>query len=369
MKNLILYILVLCMGVMIVSCSNDEGPGPAPSASFKIDAPDGFKVGKTINFVSESENATSYLWSFGDGTTEIGESVTKIYESPGDFVVTLEATGNGQRDLFQETITIESIESFLYFIDNDALKLRRISLNDPAQVSDVFDLPGFCIGLAYDDINSQVYYSDDDAQIVYRNSLEGGNEVEIATDLSSPRDIALDIANDRLFVVERSADQITKVDLTDNSKSTLYSVDDDELFLLPVGLDFYNSEVYATAVDFDAETVWVGDADGAGIEKIIDYNAGGFGYAVEVDKVNERIYFDDSDTGTLLRASLDGSDITEIGTSSDRCYGIAINNTNSRVYWATRDGIIKSATLDGDDEQILADLGVDVRGIILVTEE
>ena len=58
-----------------------------------------------------------------------------------------------------------------------------------------------------------------------------------------------------------------------------------------------------------------------------------------------------------------------VGSSSDRCYGIAINNENSRVYWATRDGIIKSAGLDGSDEGVVADLAVDLRGIILVNED
>jgi len=369
MKNLISYIIILVVSASFFACNDDEGPGPEPTASFTIDAPDDFKAGKVINFASNSENATSFLWSFGDGTTGIGESISHIYEMPGEYVVTLEATGNGQRDLYQETITIEAIASFIYFIDNDAGKLRRISLNDPTEVTDVFDLPGFSFGLAYDNINGHVYYSDDDAQTVYRNALEGGSEVEIAAGLSSPRDIALDIANERLFVVERTADQITQVDLSDNSTSVLYSVDDDGFFLLPVGLDFYSSNVYATAVDFDAETVWKGNAGGSGISNIIDYNAGGFGYALEIDKVNERIYFDDNDTGSLLSAELDGTDIVEIGSSSDRCYGIAINNSNSRVNWATRDGIIKSATLDGEDEEFVADLGVDVRGIILVTEE
>ena len=369
MKKLLQFIFLVLAGAGFFACSDDEGAGPAPTAGFATEAPDGFKVDKTINFSSNSENAVSYVWSFGDGNTAIGKNVSHVYSAPGDYTVTLEATGNGQRDLASESITIEPIEAYIYFIDNDALKLRRISLADPSQVSDVFDLPGFSFGLAYDASNEQVYYSDDDAQKLFRNSIAGGSEVEIASELNSPRDIALDISNDMVYVVERSSDQITAIDLTDNSKSALYSVDDASFFLLPVGLDVYGDDIYATAVDFDAETVWKGGLDGSGISKIIDYNAGGFGYALEVDKVNERVYFDDNDTGSLLSANLDGSDVQVVGTSSDRCYGIAINNENGRVYWATRDGIIKSATLDGEDEMVLADLGVDIRGIILVTED
>ena len=369
MKKIIQYLFLLLAGAGMLACSDDDGPGPAPSASFTIEAPEGLKADKTVNFTSTSENAVSYFWSFGDGNTAIGREVSHVYSKPGDYTVTLEATGNGQRDLASELITIEPIEAYIYFIDNDALKLRRISLVNPSQVTDVFDLPGFSFGLAYDAAGQQVYYTDDDAQKLFRNSINGGSETEIADELNSPRDIALDLPNNRVYVVERSSDQITAINLGDNSRSVLYSVDDDPFFLLPVGLDIYGDDIFATAVDFDAETVWKGGLDGSGISKIIDYNAGGFGYALEIDKVNERVYFDDNDTGSLLSANLDGSDIQTIGNSSDRCYGIAVNNDNGRVYWATRDGIIKSATLDGEDETVLADLGVDIRGIILVTEE
>ncbi len=136
-----------------------------------------------------------------------------------------------------------------------------------------------------------------------------------------------------------------------------------------MGLDLFDDYLYATAIDFDAETVWKGALDGSGIEKIINYSQGGFGYALEVDKENGRIYFDDNDTNTLLSAALDGSDIQEIGSTSDRSYGIAINNQESLVYWATRDGIFKQAGLDGSNESVLTDTGVDVRGIVLIQGE
>jgi DNA-binding beta-propeller fold protein YncE len=230
-------------------------------------------------------------------------------------------------------------------------------------VEDVFDLPGFCFGLVYDEINQYVYYSDDDAQIVYRNNLQGTDEVEIISGLGGPRDLALDAENGFLYVVDRSNDAVVEVDLSDNSSSILYDVNDDPLFLLPVGIDYYDGNVYVTAVDFDAETVWKGDVGGGGIEKIIDFSAGGFGYGVEVDKENEKIYFDDNDGLKILRSDLDGSNIETVGNTTDRTYGIAIGN-NGRYYWAGRDGVIRIANLDGSEEDILNDVAVDIRGMI-----
>ena len=368
MKKIIGYIKQITLGLLIsfaaFSCSEDDSASVV-TAAFAVSEDSELEVGYTITFSSESEGAFSYLWSFGDGQTAIGSEVTHVYTEAGDYEVALEASGNGTRDLYSETVTIGINNSELYFIDNDALKMRKLIIGDVTMIEDVFDLPGFCIGMAYDDVNEELYYSDDDAWAVYKTSVNGGAEIEIASGLNGPRDLAVDTENNILYFTERSADQITKVDLLDNSVSTMYSVADDGNFLLPVGLDLYEGNLYATAVDIGAETVWVGNVDGSGIENIIDYTAGGYGYGLEIDKVNGKIYFDDNDGGNLLRANLDGTEVETVGTATDRVYGIAIFNEIGKVFWVGRDGIVSYANLDGSEEQQLVDLGVDVRGLIL----
>ena len=51
----------------------------------------------SVNFVNSSttETATSYEWSFGDGTSSAAASPSHIYEFSGDFSVTLEMTAGG----------------------------------------------------------------------------------------------------------------------------------------------------------------------------------------------------------------------------------------------------------------------------------
>ena len=51
----------------------------------------------SVNFVNSSttETATSYEWSFGDGTSSVAASPSHIYEFSGDFSVTLEMTAGG----------------------------------------------------------------------------------------------------------------------------------------------------------------------------------------------------------------------------------------------------------------------------------
>lgn len=341
--------------------------GLIPSVAFSVASEDNLKVGLPVNFINETVNGESFIWSFGDtgNSTSTEENPSFTYSTPGTYTVSLTATGTGGSGSREKTITVNANEDELYFIDNSAMKIRKIALKDPSTVIDVFDLPGFCMGLAYDPVNQEIYYTDDDNLMLYKNNLEGTDEVMIADNLNGPRDIALDITNNRVFLVERGIDQITEVDLTNGNKTEVYSVADDANFQLPVGLALYQNELFATAVEIDAESVWTGNIDGSDLSRIIDYSSGGYGYAIEVDEVNETIYFDDNDGGSLLRANLDGSNIIEIGTTTDQTYGIAINNEFNKVYWSGTDGVIRVANLDGSEEAVLKDVGADVRGLIL----
>lgn len=49
-----------------------------------------------IQFAYASQNATSFLWDFGDGNTSIEESPYHIYEETGTYDVTLTVTGEGE---------------------------------------------------------------------------------------------------------------------------------------------------------------------------------------------------------------------------------------------------------------------------------
>lgn len=446
-NQLIQYLLIIPMTLIAFSCQEDD-VAPEPQAMFEVSAESVLEEGAEITFINRSESAVSYLWSFGDGQTFVGKDAVHVYDHLGDYTVTLEASGNGQRELFSQTISIsglipqtafsvnnmdnlkvglavefvnESVNgvsyewsfgdasnttstevnpSFtydaagdytvsltatgtggsnttsttisvnpnnfqLYYIDNDAGKLRMIDLNNPTVAVDVFDLPGFCMGLAFDSENEEFYYSDDDNSILYKNDLTGSSETEIVSGLSGPRDIALDISKSYAYVNERSADRITRVDLIDNSTVTFYSSSDDADFLLPVGLDIYDGDLYATAVEIDAETVWKGNIPDIDLTRIVDYSAGGYGYGLEVDKVNEKVYFDDVDSNKIRRCDLDGSNVEEVGSTTDRVYGIAINNETGKYYFVDRSGVLNVANLDGTDQSTLIDLATDVRGLVI----
>jgi PKD repeat protein len=84
--NLTILIAALIAAVNFSSCKKDsDNPQPFVFYSLSID-------GATVSFTNKSEDAVSYKWDFGDGTTSTDESPTHTYPGKGKYVPTLYAT-------------------------------------------------------------------------------------------------------------------------------------------------------------------------------------------------------------------------------------------------------------------------------------
>lgn len=61
-----------------------------------------------ITFINTSENADSYMWDFGDGTTATVKDPVKTFSLTGDYVVTLTAKNNktGVTSTFTSTVSV-----------------------------------------------------------------------------------------------------------------------------------------------------------------------------------------------------------------------------------------------------------------------
>lgn len=92
-------------GSATASISIAPGGPPAPSTGFSIAGADlnplnglySVETGKTVAFTAVENNAVSWVWSFGDGATGSGQSVTHVYTTAGSRSVTLTVTGNGSQ--------------------------------------------------------------------------------------------------------------------------------------------------------------------------------------------------------------------------------------------------------------------------------
>lgn len=82
------WITMAVAAMMLVSCSEDP---PVVEIFFEADESDPY----TVNFTTQSENASSFAWEFGDGGTGEGAEVSHTYAASGDYSVTVTAKGDG----------------------------------------------------------------------------------------------------------------------------------------------------------------------------------------------------------------------------------------------------------------------------------
>jgi len=90
---------------------------PEPVADFSMDKSTA-EVDEIITFTNQSENASTYVWSFGDGNTSTEANPTHSYSAGGSYTVQLTATGDGGTNSISKTITIKDPEPVADFSMN-----------------------------------------------------------------------------------------------------------------------------------------------------------------------------------------------------------------------------------------------------------
>lgn len=92
---------IILFSFFLVSCKKEAEPIARYTLNKTAVIPD-----ETIDFTNTSENASSYLWDFGDGNTSTEENPKHAYSSSGIFTVTLTVTGKGGKDSFKQTVEV-----------------------------------------------------------------------------------------------------------------------------------------------------------------------------------------------------------------------------------------------------------------------
>ncbi len=78
-------------------------------------------VDLTVSFVNQSQNGTSYTWSFGDGSTSNEVNPTHTYASPGTYTVSLTAINNCGASTLQQIIVLTSATGELSWLHSATL--------------------------------------------------------------------------------------------------------------------------------------------------------------------------------------------------------------------------------------------------------
>ncbi len=364
--------LLLLVVTVINSCSDDDEGKPKPTASFTASKTTA-ETDEVITFTNTSENASSYLWSFGDGTTSTVESPTKSYTAADTYTVTLVATGPGgvSTKAVDITITEPEVGTEIFFIDADDEVINRFSIADPDDMTTFLEVTGMAgVGLAYDDTHEKIYFSDfnaTDVGKIWSVNLAGTGLDDIAVELVEPYAVAVDVAGGKIYYADGADSEdvghIYRSNLDGSGVETIVTMDG--AGFRAVALDLTNDKLYFYEVQL--ENLYISNLDGTEQDIIVD---GVYGYGIIVDAPNGKIYFDDQNSndgnGALLMADLDGDNVETVDNTASRIYGLAIDADEDKLYWSARDnGEIYQADLDGSNKITLKDGLSSPRGMFL----
>lgn len=95
---------------------------PKPKASFTANKFSAC-IGDSVWFVNQSDSATAYLWTFGDGTTSTLAAPFHLYTAPGSYNVVLTAfrnnpSGNVCTDSAKQTITVTTTQTGFFTVSD-----------------------------------------------------------------------------------------------------------------------------------------------------------------------------------------------------------------------------------------------------------
>jgi|WetSurSiteA1Bulk_404760.scaffolds.fasta_scaffold01381_7 hypothetical protein len=106
--------LVTLLIICIVSCRKDEEASKL-NANFTIEK-SVVKKGEEIHFTNYSQNASSYLWDFGDGSISTDENPQHLFTSSGTHLVVLTAFDNDNTSTYYCKIFVKDFTVMTYNI-------------------------------------------------------------------------------------------------------------------------------------------------------------------------------------------------------------------------------------------------------------
>lgn len=339
-----LLILLIAGLTLLGACKKDDPDPVVPTATFTADKQTAV-VGDTIKFTNNSQNATSYKWTFGDGTTSTEAAPRKVYDASNNFTVTLVSTGEGGSQTSTATIKVLpycafSVENENALSANTAVKFTNLSKGATSYQWSFGNTPA---STSTDANPSFTYTAGGSYNITLKAiSAVGESTVSKTITVANPPSIK------ELYFIEYNAALIKKLNLNDNSTATVLDITGKA----GPGMvyDAVNKKVYFS--DFEVTgsgNIYRMNPDGSGLTAIVSNLVDPYGLAL--DQAAGKIYWAD-DAGNISRANLDGSnpEIGLVNIPSGQMRAVALDPENNKMYfYEVNQEILYSANLDGSN--------------------
>ena len=234
----------------------------------------------------------------------------------------------------------------MYWIDAEAGTLHRLV---GAKVETLVPSVRNATSLAVDMAGGSLYWTEktsDSTGKIRRAYLDGTN-VQLVKDLTSvPHSIAIDTANDKLYLTN-SWGKIQRINFDgSNFESNLITGLDVPKHL---ALDRTGGKLCWTET---AGRIRRASLNGSNLETLVTDLGTLNGIAI----ANDKLYWTERNSesaGRVQRANLDGSNVQTLSSLRSVPLGITVDSMNRKLYWTSSRGTIQRANLDGSNIQIL----------------
>lgn len=228
MKNVLKYITIWALGLLIVSCNNDDEVlnVPTPTASYSYEFVTNSP--QLVSFTNTTENAESYEWDFGDGSEVSYEKhPSHAYASGGTYTVLLKAFNQDKESQLTQEITVFGTPNADFSYQADSATAFKINFHNLSQNTStyIWDF-GDGTGTSTEENPNHTYPSEGTYTVTLTSEGDGGSdittmEIEVADllppynnlyvvgdaspsgwNIGSPQAFTQDITNPFVFVFE-----------------------------------------------------------------------------------------------------------------------------------------------------------------------
>ena len=328
----------------------------------------------------------STLVNSATGGIEIDGTTVYFQMRSDGSIWSMDLDGNNQQQVSfglpdTSKFLLDASNGHAYFPDES---IFRADLDGSNQMSVVAGVGRHMHDVAVDGAGERFFATDFSIHTVTTASIDAPNALqsvfpgsEAASDLNRPRGLAIDTANDRLFVTtwnKSSGDGVWRIDLGGPGRTEIVG---GLLRSHDVAYDPVDDKVYWNT-DLGSSTSLNGriqrsNADGTALEDILTGLPEQI-RGLDIDSVNRKLYWTDMTNGQILRANLDGSAQETIVSALDNPHDIAVDTVARRIYWveAVSDdddpgAMIRGADLDGSSPfVVLTNLPMSTRDLTVV---
>lgn len=193
----------------------------------------------------------------------------------------------------------------------------------------------------------KIYWCANSPDSVRRANLDGTNvEILTTTGVDFPNGIALDGANDHMYVTSYANNQINRYNLDGSGYTAIHTFPASSG---PRGIDL---DLEAGKMYYQLQGVHRierSDLDGANIESVVD-PTGAIPHDLTLDTSGGKVYWVELGTDTIRRCNLNGANLETVVATGDRPRGLALDLSQGKLWW-TKPGssplVIRRSNLDG----------------------